>query len=316
VKRIAILVALCLSLICTPVHAKTFVGVLYPLFGPGAAIGIVELVDELKMMPDAEVSTYLHQSWPSLVEDIDRQPPGTHIVVIGYSLGANNSVLVANQASYVDLIIALQPSMLTSTPPVSKKVGRMIEIYNPNPWMTFGGMGSQKLVGDGIEYVVNNDSHPGAQFNSQFRNLVKSEVAKFVADDLQAAQPEIPRQVTAGEPRRLATPKPTEEWRTHQIEAAPKEHSQFAQDKTPKLPEPVKPEHVAAEQPKQQPEDLTAFQEHRSYGNSLEIVVPRQLTIGDMKDYVLRTYHDLSPPDLIAASKQTRRLATAVGTGE
>jgi hypothetical protein len=145
------------------------VGVLYPLFGPAAAIGLVELVNELKMMPDVEVSTYLHQSWPSLVENIDDQPPGTRIVVIGYSLGANNSVLVANQARYVDLIIALQPSMLASTPPVTKKVGRMIEIYNPNPWMTFGGMGSQKLVGDNIEYIENNDSHPGAQFNSEFR---------------------------------------------------------------------------------------------------------------------------------------------------
>ena len=28
-------------------------------------------------MPDVEVSTYLHQNWPALVEDIDRQPPGT-----------------------------------------------------------------------------------------------------------------------------------------------------------------------------------------------------------------------------------------------
>ena len=152
------------------------------MFGPLPAVGLVELVAELRMMPDVEVHTYLHQSWPSLVEDIDRQPPGTRTVVVGYSLGANSSDFVANKAKYVDLIVALQPSMLSWNPSVTGSVGRMIEIYNPNPWMTFGGMGSKKLVGPNIEYIANNDSHPGAQFNSEFRSLVKTEVAKLSAE--------------------------------------------------------------------------------------------------------------------------------------
>jgi hypothetical protein len=59
----------------------------------------------------------------------------------------------------------------------------MIEIYNPNRWMTFGGMGSNKLMGSNIEYIANNDSHPGAQFNPVFRNLVKTEVAKLSTED-------------------------------------------------------------------------------------------------------------------------------------
>jgi hypothetical protein len=48
--------------------------------------------------------------------------------------------------------------------------------------MTFGGMGSNKLAGPNIEYIANNDSHPGAQFNSEFRSLVKTEVAKLSAE--------------------------------------------------------------------------------------------------------------------------------------
>jgi hypothetical protein len=152
------------------------------MFGPLPAPALVELVAELRMMPDVEVRTYLHQSWPALVDDIDQQPSGPHTVVVGYSLGANSSVFVANKAKYVDLIIALQPSMFSWNPPVTGKVGRMIEIYNPNPWMTFGGMGSNKLSGPNIEYIANNDSHPGAQFNSEFRSLVKTEVAKFSAE--------------------------------------------------------------------------------------------------------------------------------------
>ena len=103
-KKRSIALALFASLVCSPVYAKTFVGVLWPMFGPAAAPGLVELVAELRMMPDVEVRTYLHQSWPSLVKDIDRQPPGTRTVVVGYSLGANSSVFVANKAKYVDLI--------------------------------------------------------------------------------------------------------------------------------------------------------------------------------------------------------------------
>ena len=55
-------------------------------------------------------------------------------------------------------------------------------------------MGSKKLEGDNIEYIANNDSHPGAQFNSQFRDLVKTEVAKFTAEDrLETAQADAPK---------------------------------------------------------------------------------------------------------------------------
>jgi hypothetical protein len=201
VKKRSVALALFASLICSPVYAKAFVGVLWPMFGPTAAPGLVELVAELKMMPDVEVHTYLHQAWPSLVEDIDRQPTGTHTVVVGYSLGANSSVFVANKAKYVDLIVALQPSMFSWNPSVTGNVGRMIEIYNLNPLMTFGGMGSNKLVGPNIEYIATNDSHPGAQFNPVFRDLVKTEVAKFSAENEPPAEKilEAERQCTSCE---------------------------------------------------------------------------------------------------------------------
>jgi len=182
VPKKSIALALCCSLVCSPVWAQTFIGVLWPLFGPLAAPGLVELVAELQSMPDVELVTYLHPQWSSLVDDINQQPKGTHILIIGYSLGANNAILVANNTNYIGSIIALQPSIFTSNTPLTGNVGRIIEIYNPNPWMTFGGMGSQKLIGSNIEYIVNNDSHLGAPFNSEFRNLVKSEIARLSAE--------------------------------------------------------------------------------------------------------------------------------------
>ena len=192
-KKRSIALALCCSLVCSPSYATTFIGVLWPLFGPLAAPGLVEFVAELQSVPDVEVVTYWHPQWSSLVDDINRLPEGTHILVIGYSLGANNAVLVANNCNYIDSIIALQPSIFTSNTPLTGNVGRIVEIYNPNPWMTFGGMGSQKLIGPNIEYMVNNDSHPGAPFNPEFRNLVKSEIARLAAEPVpNTAEAKIP----------------------------------------------------------------------------------------------------------------------------
>jgi hypothetical protein len=182
VKKRSIAFALCSALLCAPCHAATFIGILWPFLGPLAAPGLAEFVADLQSMPDVEVETYWHSSWPSLVDDINHQPDGTHILIIGYSLGANNAVLVANNANYIDSIIALQPSIFTQKTILTGKVGRMVEIYDPNPLLTFGGMGSQKLEGPNIEYITNNDTHIGAPYSSQFRDLVRSEIARLAAE--------------------------------------------------------------------------------------------------------------------------------------
>ena len=272
-KKRSIALALCCSIVCSPVSAKTFVGFLYPLFGPAAAIGLVELADELKSIPDVEVATYQYQSWPSLVDDINRQPKGTHILIVGYSLGANNAVLVAQHTDHVNSIIALQPSMFTSTPTVPGNVARVIEIYNPNRWMTFGGMGSRKLEGANIQYIENNNSHPEAQFNSDFRSLVKSEIARLAAEDtVRTAQAENPKP-----PHAPKMPASTE--------------SKFAKDKAPGHQRKV----LAA----LQPNTSTALLEVvSSSANSSNASAQRPLTIADMADYVKRTYQSRPKVDL------------------
>ena len=200
VKKRSIALALCCALVCSPVRATTFIGVLWPLFGPLAAPGLVEFVAELQSMSDVEVATYLHPSWSSLVDDINRQSAGTHILIIGYSLGANNAVLVANNTNYIDSIIALQPSMFTSNTSLTGNVGRIVEIYNPNPWMTFVWIKHR-------EYITNNDSHLGAPFSSEFRNLVKSEIVRLSAEPVpDTAQAKMPK---APPPAKLAKPPET-----------------------------------------------------------------------------------------------------------
>jgi hypothetical protein len=292
VKKRSIALALCCSLVASPVWAKTFVGVLYPFLGPMAAIGLVELAGELKAMPDVEVATYLHQSWKALVDDINRQPKGTRILIVGYSLGANNAILVANNTGYVDSIIALQPSMLTSQESLTGKVGKIIEIYNPNPWMTFGGMGSQKLEAPNIEYIVNNDSHPGAQFNEQFRSVVKSELARLSAQDsLQTAQAKMTRSSPLA---KLSPPKDvksaalafasTDSPKHEQPKLAPTSPAQTGPEQARQQ---QKPPAVFADVPKPQLVFADAFLTSANAGN---LFVQRTLTIGDMKEYVKRNY--------------------------
>jgi hypothetical protein len=296
VKKRSIVLALFCSLVASPVWAKTFVGVLYPFLGPLAAPSLVQLAGELKAMPDVEVATYLHQSWKALVDDINRQPKGTRIVIVGYSLGANNAILVANNTGYVDEIIALQPSMLTTQDALTGKVGKIIEIYNPNPWMTFGGMGSQRLDAPNVEYIANNDSHPGAQFSEQFHSIVKSEVARISAlDNVQTAQARMPK------PSPLAKLSPPKDKPTALAFAnadPPKhetpKHDELRRERSRPLaatieqtrPEP-KPAVIFAEAPKPQPIFVEALS---ASANADSFSVQRTLTISDMKDYVKRNY--------------------------
>jgi hypothetical protein len=325
VRKFAIAAILCGALGCSTAEAKTFVAVLWPMFGPLPAIGLVELVTELKMMPDVEVDTYVHQAWPSLVEDIDRQPAGTHTVVVGYSLGANSSVFVANNAKYVDLIIALQPSMLSWNPPLTGKVGRMIEIYNPDPAMTFGGMGSKKLVGDNIEYIANNDSHMGAQFSSQFRDLVKSEIAKFAASDRQeTARVATPRPPDVAQPARPASLQPTslayaeERPASRSKDVAAHGHRVIARAEMAKPGKPAVPQRVAEQRPKREPQPSAKNPpgERPDFLDTLSLAAAsgnlfaeRDLTPAVMMDYARRTYGVSGRPDdvEVAASAQVER---------
>ncbi|MFY9898459.1 MAG: hypothetical protein WAK67_11775 [Xanthobacteraceae bacterium] len=327
-KKLLLALVLWGSVLSTPVFAKTFVGVLWPMFGPLPAIGLVELVAELKLMPDVEVNTYLHQNWPALVDDLERQPPGTRTVVIGYSLGANSSVFVANKAKYIDAIIALQPSMLSWSPAVTGRVGRMIEVYNPNPAMTFGGMGSKKLIGPNIEYIANNDSHPGAQFSSEFRDLVKSEIARVSAEPAvvtaQAPTPATTGSITALAYANPAPPVTMTQARSSgspRVMTADKHATGTPRVAMAEIPMPVpkptpgptgapaatKLAAVEPQAPIRQREDAIALLDAiTSTVDSGNLFAQRQLTAADMMDYANRNYRNAHTAELLPTGSEYR----------
>ena len=176
--------------------------------------------------------------------------------------------------------------------------------------MTFGGMGSQKLDAPNIQYIVNNDTHPGAQFNEQFRSVVKSELTRLSAqDNLQTAQ------AKAFKPPQLAKLSPPKDVKSTALAFAtmdppkhePPRHEQpkpaqtkvepGQQQKAPAVfAQAPKPQPVLADAPRPEPVFADAFLTSANAGN---LVVQRTLTISDMKEYVKRSYRNSQAADLI-----------------
>jgi hypothetical protein len=153
-------------------------------------------------------------------------------------------------------------------------------------------MGSQKLEAPNIEYIVNNDSHPGAQFNEQFRSVVKSELARLSAQDsLQTAQAKMTRSSPLA---KLSPPKDvksaalafasTDSPKHEQPKLAPTSPAQTGPEQARQQ---QKPPAVFADVPKPQLVFADAFLTSANAGN---LFVQRTLTIGDMKEYVKRNY--------------------------
>lgn len=177
--------------------------------------------------------------------------------------------------------------------------------------MTFGGMGSQKLDAPNIEYIVNNDTHPGAQFNGQFRSVVKNEVARLAAQDsLQTAQAKMarssplaklspPKEVksTALAFANADSPKHEQPKPAQTISAQTRPEQTRQQQKPPAVFADVpKPQPIFADASKPQPVFADAFLTSANAGN---LFVQRTLTISDMKEYVKRTYPNSQAADLI-----------------
>ena len=157
--------------------------------------GIVSLQEELRVIPDTRVPFPLAQhNWRDAVNLIRQQKLETKIVVIGYSLGANNSTYVAENVKHVDELIAIQASVWGRATAVGENVDRVIEIYNPKFWRTVG-LGAKRLVGIHFSYVTNSDSHFYADEDPEVHKFVFNEVKKLAdptapAKSVSGIQPE------------------------------------------------------------------------------------------------------------------------------
>ena len=95
---------------------KTLVVLLEGLGGRLTSPGIVSLQNELAVIPNTIVPAPIAQhDWRYAANLIQQQEPGTKIILVGYSLGANNSTYVAKSVNHVDELIAIQASVWGSS---------------------------------------------------------------------------------------------------------------------------------------------------------------------------------------------------------
>jgi len=187
-------VSVCLVL-ATVASADSLVVLLEGLGGRITSRGIVSFQEELSVIPNTRVVLPLAQhSWRDAVKLIQQQKPETKIVMIGYSLGANNSTYVAKNVKHVDELIAIQASVWGRATAVGENVDRVIEIYNPKFWRTVG-LGAKRLVGIHISYVTNSDSHFYADEDPEVHKFIFNEVKKLAdptapAKSVSGIQPE------------------------------------------------------------------------------------------------------------------------------
>jgi pimeloyl-ACP methyl ester carboxylesterase len=183
------------SVIATAAYADSLVVLLEGLGGRISSPGIVSLQKELSALPNTIVALpFAQHNWEDAVKLIQQQKPETKIVVIGYSLGANNATYIAQNVQRVDELIAIQASVWGLAAPLGENVGKAIEIYNPKFWRT-AGLGAKRLVGIHFSYVTNSDSHFYADNDPEVHNFVFNEVKKLAdptapAKSVSGIQPE------------------------------------------------------------------------------------------------------------------------------
>jgi len=179
-KLVSLIFTLCVCLIlATVTYAETLVVLLEGLGGRISSPGIVSLQEELSVIPNTIVALPLAQhNWRDAVKLIKQQRPETKIVLIGYSLGANNSTYIAKNVKHVDELIAIQASVWGRATALEENVDKAVEIYNPRFWRT-AGLGAKRLAGIHFSYVANSDSHFYADDDPDVHNFVFNEVRKL-----------------------------------------------------------------------------------------------------------------------------------------
>jgi hypothetical protein len=196
IRATSAFVTLCVcSVLATGARGEALVVLLEGLGGRVSSGGIVSLQEELSVIPNTRAPLPLAQhNWRDAVKLIQQQKPETKIVVIGYSLGANNSTYVAKNVKHVDELIAIQASVWGRATAVGENVDKAIEIYNPRFWRT-AGLGAKRLVGIHFSYVTNSDSHFYADDDPEVHDFVFNEVKKLAdpttpAKSVSGIQPE------------------------------------------------------------------------------------------------------------------------------
>jgi len=179
-----------------PDNASTRIYVLYGQYGVTTSAGMYFLAQSLARYGEVSV----HQ-WDDRTIVRDAKRHAGKIVIVGFSLGANTMVAIANKLPHVDLIVAYDPSRLSPlaheangefTQRVAPSVRRAICFYNPYAWY-FGGA---RLDGPQVETFAISDYHLAVAMDQRLHDITE-EAVKQVVEASAVKQPATAEAVSA-----------------------------------------------------------------------------------------------------------------------
>lgn len=151
---------------------EVIVELLYGLGGTATSPGMVQLTQQIK--PHVKfIKAWDESDWESALANAKTWTV-EKIVLIGYSMGANNITYIAQGLKHVDLLLAIQPTLYAPAATIGSNVAKTIEFYNPNVFETLG-LGSRELTGN-VERIVNSDSHPYADSDPAVHARILKEI--------------------------------------------------------------------------------------------------------------------------------------------
>lgn len=169
----------CLFTIC-PAEAGS--ARIYVIFGQGGAwtsYGMVRLASDLERIPGAVVSTHVWEYPGVIVDDILRQPKGTPIILIGYSLGAGMTTFIANKVPNraIALAVAYDPSVWAPPMPAGSNIARLICFKNDSLSNVYGKAG---IAGKQVETVHINEGHMFVSYDHRLHEITTAAVHRVM----------------------------------------------------------------------------------------------------------------------------------------
>jgi len=134
----------------TDVALPTLVYLIHGQGGKATSLGIDWMAAEINKIKGTRVKVFDWGDWQSIVRDIYTKPVKSHIILIGYSLGANatewiqqvlktgslqgNHIVSKLVPGYsIGLLVAMDPSIWTVSVPLLSNVRHALLFHNVNP---------------------------------------------------------------------------------------------------------------------------------------------------------------------------------------
>jgi hypothetical protein len=156
----------------------------YVLLGQGGVLfssGMVALADRIRTLGNTSVSTHTWDDVQAIADSIQALSPEWAVALIGKSLGANSTTLIAAALpkDAIDLIVSYDASRFFSTQlaPIGSNVERTISFWNPYAW-PFGGA---RITGHNVEEHQINRFHITLDSDPDLTNLTLAAVKALSA---------------------------------------------------------------------------------------------------------------------------------------